>query len=146
MVDAQLWSSAFLAQSVRSFIPFGWIWASTFDDLVTVVVNFVGTESLKRVAYYKLTTDFVNRNLGNIITANPFTRCVSLTGASFGGGFTFVPPLTFDQLNSTRVLRMSFLVDTCARRRRSHTALSRNWLQGAGQQFVGTSQHVAVRV
>ena len=40
LVDAQLWSSAFLAQIVQAFIPLGWIWHSILDDLVRVV-NFV---------------------------------------------------------------------------------------------------------
>lgn len=47
LVDAQLWSSAFLAQIVQAMIPMGWLWTSILDDLVRVV-NFVESARCER--------------------------------------------------------------------------------------------------
>lgn len=130
LVDAQLWSSAFLAQIVRAFIPFGWIWTPILDNLVTAV-NFVESESLKKVAYYKVTTGFINDVLENNYTfAGKSFHTLRITGASLGGGLavisgaqtranavaisglngglsrhTFEPPLTHEQLD-TRVFNV----------------------------------------
>lgn len=124
LVDAQLWSAAGLAQLVRAFIPFGWIWTPILDDIVTVA-NAVESNSLKEVSYYRLTTDFVNALLENNYTdMGKSFDTLRLTGASLGGGLavitgaqtranavaisglngalsrhTFIPPVTEEDLN-----------------------------------------------
>ena len=56
--DAQLWSSAALAQYVRAVLPMGHI----FNPILAHIVNAVAliqAAPLRNVAYYKETTDFV---------------------------------------------------------------------------------------
>jgi lipase ATG15 len=124
LVDAQLWSAAFLVQAVRALIPLGWIWTPILDQLVTAVTWIEG-ENLKQVSYYKVTTGFINGLLENNYTSNGLSfNTLRVTGASLGGGLaiisgaqtranavaisglngelsrhTFQPPLTTDQLN-----------------------------------------------
>jgi hypothetical protein len=58
LADAQLWSSAALAQLVRGILPFGEIWTQFFPYLVNAV-SFIEAKALTDVSYYKETTEFV---------------------------------------------------------------------------------------
>jgi len=82
MVNMQLWSAAGLAQLVKWLTPYGWIWTPILDDLVRVV-NFIQSDSVKKVSYYTVTTDF----------ANEFRKqydALRVTGASLGGGLAII--------------------------------------------------------
>mmetsp|Transcript_60050 Transcript_60050/g.178048 ORF Transcript_60050/g.178048 Transcript_60050/m.178048 type:complete len:1051 (-) Transcript_60050:224-3376(-) len=128
VVDVQLWGAAALAQLVRAFIPLGWIWTPIFDELV-YVVNSVESANLKRVAYYKTTTQFINDVLSGEYGGGKY-HTLRVTGASLGGGLaiitgaqtgaytvaisglnamlsrqTFDPPVTKEQLD-TRVFNV----------------------------------------
>jgi lipase ATG15 len=125
LVDAQLWSAAGLVQVVQACIPFGWIWTPILDNLVTGV-NFIESAQLKKVSYYRLTTDFINALLedGYTYDGKAFNT-IRITGASLGGGLaiisgaqtnasaiaisglngvlsrnTFIPKVTEEQLNT----------------------------------------------
>lgn len=124
LVDAQLWSCAALAQFVRAFIPLGYIWTPILDDLVSVINKLEG-DNLKRISYYRYTTQFVNDLIENNWTYNNKTfHTLRVTGASLGGGLaiitgaqtnanaiaisglngglsrhTFIPPVTSKDLN-----------------------------------------------
>jgi hypothetical protein len=57
--DAQLWSSAALAQYVRAVLPMGQIFNPILAHIVKAV-SLIQAVPLKEVAYYRETTDFVN--------------------------------------------------------------------------------------
>lgn len=84
----QLWSSAGLSQTIKWLTPFGWvserdpnedflqlywekftsmfslqIWSPILPDLIHAI-SFVESRAIKDVAYYKVTTRFVNDVLG----------------------------------------------------------------------------------
>lgn len=58
LTDAQLWSAAWISQQVRAIIPYGDIWTPIFFRLVNAV-SFLQTETLKKIAFYRQTTKFV---------------------------------------------------------------------------------------
>jgi len=82
MVNMQLWSASGLAQIVKWMTPYGWIWTPVLDDLVSFV-NFIQSDSLQKVSYYSVTTDFVN----SISSTYDGLR---VTGASLGGGLAII--------------------------------------------------------
>lgn len=57
--DAQLWSASFLAQAVRTLLPVGVIWNPILENLVAMIA-VVQSESLRKVAFYVQTSNFVN--------------------------------------------------------------------------------------
>ena len=106
---------------VKHLLPFGWIWTPILPDLVRVV-NYAQSKSLKDIAYYKVTTQFVRDLQGGYGGTNYH---LYITGASLGGGlsiitgaqtgahavaisglgaelsrYTFDPPVTLEQLNN----------------------------------------------
>lgn len=126
LVNMQLWSAAALAQAVKWLIPYGWAWNPILDNLVNAV-NWVESDTLKKVAYYKVTTAFVNDVLAGYTNeyGNSTYDSLRVTGASLGGGLaiitgaqteasavaisglgaelsrnTFQPPVTLDALNN----------------------------------------------
>ena len=56
--DAQLWSAAWLAQAVRAVLPLGEIWNPILENLVEMI-GVLQTTSLRQVAFYVQTADFV---------------------------------------------------------------------------------------
>ena len=58
LTDAQLWSSAFLAQMVRTALPFGALWTPILPYLVKAV-SVIEDKALKDISYYRETTAFV---------------------------------------------------------------------------------------
>lgn len=56
--DAQLWSAAWLAQAVRSMLPFGEIWNPILEELVEMI-GVLQTSSLRQVAFYVQTSNFI---------------------------------------------------------------------------------------
>jgi lipase ATG15 len=84
LTNAQLWSGAYGMQILRSFLPFGLIWNPIFDELVKAI-SVVESESIKRVSYYKETSDFVRWLQSTGTYAD-----VKITGHSLGGGLTII--------------------------------------------------------
>jgi lipase ATG15 len=82
LADAQLWSSAALAQYVRALLPVGEIWTPILMNLVKGV-SLIETKSLKRVSYYYQTRAFVNEVLSK-------GYAPSITGHSLGGGLAII--------------------------------------------------------
>ena len=58
LTDAQLWSSAALAQYIRDFLPLGSLWTPILPHLVKAV-SVIEAQALEDVAYYKETGAFV---------------------------------------------------------------------------------------
>ena len=58
LTDAQLWSSAALAQYVRAILPMGHIFTPIFAHIVNAV-SLIQAVPLREVAYYRETTDFI---------------------------------------------------------------------------------------
>lgn len=56
--DVQLWSASFLAQAVRTLLPVGVVWNPILENLVAMIA-VVQSESLKKVAFYVQTSNFV---------------------------------------------------------------------------------------
>lgn len=79
--DAQLWSASYLAQIVRSFLPFGHIWDPILEKLVSLIA-IMQSNSLREVAFYIHTTKFVNY----LKSENLFST-IRLTGHSLGVSF-----------------------------------------------------------
>lgn len=84
LTNAQLWSAAYGMQILRSFLPFGFIWNPIFDELVRAV-SIVESASIKRVSYYKETSDFVRWLQESGLYAD-----VKITGHSLGGGLAII--------------------------------------------------------
>ena len=82
LADAQLWSSAALAQYVRALLPVGEIWTPILMNLVKGV-SIIETKSLKRVSYYYQTRAFVEEVVS--LGYSP-----SITGHSLGGGLAII--------------------------------------------------------
>ena len=59
LTDAQLWSSAALAQYVRAVLPMGHIFNPILAHIVNAV-SLIQAVPLREVAYYRETSDFVN--------------------------------------------------------------------------------------
>lgn len=57
--DAQLWSAAWLAQAVRAVLPLGTIWSPIIDNVVEMI-GVLQTATLRSVAFYVQTADFVD--------------------------------------------------------------------------------------
>ena len=57
--DAQLWSASALAQYVRALLPVGEMWNPILEELVEMIA-ILQTASLREVAFYVQTTNFVN--------------------------------------------------------------------------------------
>jgi len=121
LVNMQLWSASGLAQTVKWLLPYGWIWDPFLDELV-YFVNWVQTNTIKKVSYYRVTTAFVN-DLFTEYGRDSYDT-LRVTGASLGGGLaiitgaqtnapavaisgpnvelsrnTVTPPVTMDQIN-----------------------------------------------
>lgn len=88
VVNVQLWAASLLAQIVQYFVPFGWLWSSIMDDMVTAV-SWVESGKLNQVAYYKDITNFVNALLEDNYGGTSF-ESIRLTGASLGGGLALI--------------------------------------------------------
>lgn len=58
LTDAQLWSSAALAQYIRAFLPIGNVWTPILPHLIKAIA-VIEDESLRDVSYYRETTAFV---------------------------------------------------------------------------------------
>jgi lipase ATG15 len=82
LADAQLWSSAALAQYVRALLPVGEIWTPILMTLVKGV-SLIETKSLEEVSYYRQTTEFVKK-----VVSEGYLP--SITGHSLGGGLAIV--------------------------------------------------------
>jgi len=82
--DAQLWSASILAQVVRASLPFGEIWNPILEELVSLIA-VVQSASLRKVAFYVHTTDFVNY----LKSKNMFST-LRVTGHSLGGGLAMI--------------------------------------------------------
>ncbi|OEU08431.1 hypothetical protein FRACYDRAFT_212694 [Fragilariopsis cylindrus CCMP1102] len=82
MVNMQLWSASGLAQIVKWLTPYGWLWTPVLDDLV-YFVSIIQSDSLKKVSYYTVTTDFVN-------SISDTYDSLRVTGASLGGGIAII--------------------------------------------------------
>lgn len=82
--DAQLWSAAASFQILRFFFPFGDIFSPIFDELVKAI-NWLESDSIKRVSFYIETTAFVQslRKSGNY-------GAIQVTGHSLGGGLAII--------------------------------------------------------
>merc|ERR1712238_257344 len=133
MVNMQLWSASGLAQLVKWLTPYGWIWTPVLDDLVSFV-NIIQSNSLKKVSYYTVTTDFVNsisstydslritgaslneRNSIHIIFIK--RRC---TGWSFDNFLTFsiLSSQTFPSSHEGFWLKRDWFHKTCCNKRKS---------------------------
>ncbi|KAL9179381.1 hypothetical protein ACHAXT_008671 [Thalassiosira profunda] len=87
LVNMQLWSAAGLAQAVKWLTPFGWVWNPILPDLVTIV-NKVQSDAIASVAYYKVTSMFVDWVLGGY-GGGQFSD-IHVTGASLGGGLAII--------------------------------------------------------
>lgn len=98
VVDVQIWLGAALAQYVRALIPLGWIWTGILDELV-YLVNTVESDNLKKVAYYRTTTKFVEDVLAGENVPTKYSE-LRVTGASLGGGLAII---TGAQTNTTTV-------------------------------------------
>ena len=124
LVDIQLWSGGVLAQGIKNFNPLGYLWDPILDEVV-YLINFVQSNKLKELSYYRFTSDFIEA-LYNGYGGRAYEN-LRVTGVSLGGGLsiltgaitgasaisfsglnamfsrrTFLPPITEDQLN-TRV-------------------------------------------
>jgi lipase ATG15 len=84
LTNAALWSAAYGMQILRSFLPFGFIWNPIFDELVKAV-SIIESTSIKRVSYYKETSDFVRWLQSSGIYAD-----VKISGHSLGGGLSII--------------------------------------------------------
>jgi len=82
--DAQLWSAAWLAQAVRFVLPFGEIWTPILENLI-YAISQIQSSSLKNVAYYKETKDFVE-----FLKQDSQFRNLRITGHSLGGGLAAI--------------------------------------------------------
>ena len=84
LTNAQLWSAAYGMQILRSFLPFGFVWNPIYDELVKAI-SIIESESIKRVSYYKETSDFVRWLQSSETYAD-----VKITGHSLGGGLSII--------------------------------------------------------
>ena len=73
-----------LVQALRAFLPIGAIWNPILDDIVQFI-NFLQSEALKRVAFYRATTDFAND-----LKMNSTYSDIQVTGHSLGGGIAII--------------------------------------------------------
>ena len=94
MADAQLWLGASLFQLLRAILPMGGLWTPILNNMVWMV-SVLETESIKRVAFYTETSEFVEylKESGNFTT-------IHVTGHSLGGGLALI---TGAQTNTTAV-------------------------------------------
>jgi lipase ATG15 len=125
LLNAQLYMTSILMQFVRAALPLGWIFEDVYDDLITAV-GWIGSEHLRKSAYYTVTTAFVNDLLQNNYTDRGKSfNTLRITGVSLGGGIamitgaqtdanavvfaginptlarqTFVPPLSLEAINT----------------------------------------------
>jgi len=81
IVNMQTWSSAGLAQVVKWLTPYGWIWTPILPDLINAI-SFIESRAIKDVAYYTVTTRFVNDVLAGY--GNKGIEKIFITGASLG--------------------------------------------------------------
>lgn len=84
LADAQLWSAAALMQWLRGVIPIGEIWSEIFPDVVSWM-NAMASTSIKKVAFYELTTKFAEE-----LKNNDAFDYVQVTGHSLGGGLSLI--------------------------------------------------------
>lgn len=87
IVNMQLWSSAGLSQTIKWLTPFGWIWSPILPDLIHAI-SFIESRTIKEVAYYQITTAFVNDVLGGY--GDTGIEKIYVTGASLGGGLAVI--------------------------------------------------------
>ena len=79
--DAQLWSAAFLAQTVRWVLPIGEVWNPILENLIKLIA-VLQAESLKKVAFYVQTAGFVRW-----LRKMDMYKNLRITGHSLGGGY-----------------------------------------------------------
>ncbi|CAJ1969774.1 unnamed protein product [Cylindrotheca closterium] len=82
--DAQLWSAAWLAQAVRAILPLGAIWSPIIDNVVAMI-GVLQTETLRKVAFYVQTSDFVDH-----LKEKGMFKELRVTGHSLGGGLAMI--------------------------------------------------------
>lgn len=83
----QLWSAAGLAQVVKWMTPFGWVWEPVLPHLI-YLANLVESSAIADVAYYKVTTQFVNDVLEGY--GGGRFQNLHVTGVSLGGGLAII--------------------------------------------------------
>ena len=64
--------------------PYGWIWTPILPDLIHFI-SFIESRAIQDVAYYKVTTRFVNDVLAGY--GNKGIEKIFITGASLGESF-----------------------------------------------------------
>jgi len=130
LMNSQIYMSSVLTQVMEYLIPFGWIFAPIYPDLVAIT-NWIGSEQLVDSNYYSVVTDFVNDLVvGNYTYEGKTFDTLRVTGVSLGGGLamivgaqtgayavsfagptpvlgrkTFLPELSLEQIN-TRVINV----------------------------------------
>lgn len=127
LVDIQLWIGGVLAQIIKNVNPLGILWDPILDEVV-FLINFVQSNKLKEVSYYRFSSEFIE-TLYNGFEGRQYEN-LRVTGVSLGGGLsiltgaitgasaisfsglnamfsrrTFLPPITEEQLN-TRVFNV----------------------------------------
>lgn len=88
LANMQLWSAAGLAQVVKWFTPFGWIWEPVLPHLI-YMVSKVESKAISAVSYYQVTTNFVNDVLENGYGGEKYSN-LHVTGVSLGGGLAII--------------------------------------------------------
>jgi len=84
LTNAALWSGAYGIQILGSFLPFGFVWRPIMDEQMKAI-SVVESESIRRVSYYKETSDFVRW-----LQRSGEYADVKITGHSLGGGLTII--------------------------------------------------------
>jgi lipase ATG15 len=105
IVNMELWSSAGLSQTIKWLTPFGWIWTPILPDLIHAI-SFVESRAIRDVAYYKVTTRFVNEVLGGY--GDTGIKKIYVTGASLGGGLAVITGAQTKAYTGTDVLVIIF--------------------------------------
>lgn len=101
IVNMQLWSSAGLSQTIKWLTPFGWIWSPILPDLIHAI-SFVESKAIRDVAYYRVTTQFVNDVLGGY--GDTGINKIYITGASLGGGLAVITGAQTEAYTGKRIL------------------------------------------
>lgn len=86
--DAQLWSSAWLAQVIRALLPLG-NWFTPILQYLVQAISWIESSSLEDVAYYKEVSAFAEY-IKNDTDLNTKYPNLLLTGHSLGGGLAMI--------------------------------------------------------
>ena len=82
--DAQLWSTAWLLQGLRSLLPFGQAWTPILDN-IAFAISWLDSPNTNKLAFYKETTKFVK-----YLKESDLYENFALTGHSLGGGLSII--------------------------------------------------------